>query len=206
MNSPDPRPDLIAAAQYFYNQGWMLGTAGNLSARLPDGSFWITASGKSKGNLKLDDFVQIRSNGHLKISNNLKPSAETTIHQTLYNLFPDAQACYHVHSVEANLVARFVESDRLLLPPLEMLKGLGIWEENPCCTLTVFTNHLDVNQIAQEIDQHFQTNSPLIPALLIRDHGLTVWATSTEAARNFVELLEYIFRYMVIARQLQLGD
>ncbi len=86
----DPRPALIDATRHFYHQGWMVGTAGNLSARLPNNSFWITASGKSKGNLKLDDFVQIPPNGHVKLSGTLKPSAETAIHQTLYNLFPNA--------------------------------------------------------------------------------------------------------------------
>ncbi len=52
----DPCLQLIAPARYFYQQGWMVGTAGNLSVRLPDGSFWITASGKSKGELSVSDF------------------------------------------------------------------------------------------------------------------------------------------------------
>lgn len=201
MPLPDPRPELIAAAQHFYKQGWMVGTAGNLSARLPDGSIWITASGKSKGNLQSEDFVRVHPDGRAEPSGHLKPSAETAIHQMLYARFSEAQACYHVHSVEANLVNRFVETDKLLLPPLEMLKGLGVWQENPHCTLPIFANHLDVARIAAEIDQRFQLDPPQIPALLIRDHGLTVWASSTEAARNFIELLEYIFRYMVMARQ-----
>lgn len=184
----------------------MFGTAGNLSARLPDGSFWITASGKSKGNLTLDDLVRVDLDGYIESPTNLKPSAETAIHQTLYRLFPEAQACYHVHSVEANLVSRFVDGESLSLPPLEMLKGLAVWEENPGCAIAIFPNHLNVKQIAADIDQRFQNELPKIPALLIRDHGLTIWASSTESARNYVELLEYIFRYMIIARQIKLGD
>lgn len=202
--SPDPRIDLITAAQYFYQQGWMVGTAGNLSARLPDGSFWITASGKSKGDLTLEDFVQVYPDGHIEVVPTLKPSAETVIHQTLYAHFTEAQACYHVHSVEANVVSRFVDTETLLLPPLEMLKGLGVWQENPHCAIAVFPNHLNVQQIATDIQQRFQANPPQIPALLIRDHGLTVWASSAESARNSIELLEYIFRYMVLARQIKL--
>ena len=85
-----------------------------------------------------------------------------------------------------------------------MLKGFGIRESDSGAAIAIFPNHLDVPRIAAEIDQYFQTNTPQIPALLIRDHGLTVWAASTEAARNFVELLEYIFRYMVIARQIDI--
>jgi methylthioribulose-1-phosphate dehydratase len=206
MSLSDPRTDLIAAAQHFYSRGWMLGTAGNLSARLADGSFWITASGKSKGNLNLEDFVRVHLDGRVESPSHLKPSAETAIHQTLYTLFPEARACYHVHSVEANLVSRFVEADDLPLPPLEMLKGLGVREEEPHCTLAIFPNHLDVTRIAKDIDRRFQIDWPKIPALLIRDHGLTVWAPSAEAAGHFVELVEYIFRYMVIARQINMGD
>jgi methylthioribulose-1-phosphate dehydratase len=42
MSHGDPREVLAAAARLFYGRGWMMGTAGNLSLRLPDGSFWIT--------------------------------------------------------------------------------------------------------------------------------------------------------------------
>jgi len=38
--------------------------------------------------------------------------------------------------------------------------------------------------------------------LLIRNHGLTVWANSLGSARNYLEIAEYIFRYMVAARQI----
>ncbi|MEJ1932635.1 methylthioribulose 1-phosphate dehydratase [Nostoc sp. NIES-2111] len=202
----DPRGQMMTDAHYFYQQGWMVGTAGNLSARLADGSFWITASGKSKGKLSLDDFVCIASDGKVKTSAaNLQPSAETAIHQLIYRLFPESQACYHVHSIENNLVSRFVEGDALTLPPLEMLKGLGVCQENPNCSIEIFANHLQVSSIAADIEKRFSITSPQIPALLIRDHGVTVWAASSETARNYVELIEYIFCYMVAAVRLGIG-
>ncbi|MEH2208678.1 MAG: methylthioribulose 1-phosphate dehydratase [Nostoc sp.] len=199
----DPRLQLIATARYFYQKGWMLGTAGNLSARLTDGSFWITASGKSKGELLLNDFVLIAPDGKIEGSaTQVIPSAETAIHQLIYHLFPESLACYHIHSIESNLVSRLVEGDSLPLPPLEMLKGLGVWQENPCCVMPIFANHLQVAQIAGDIEQRFAVTPPQISALLIRDHGLTVWGCSLEAARNYIELLDYIFRYMVAAVRL----
>ncbi|MUG93397.1 methylthioribulose 1-phosphate dehydratase [Scytonema sp. UIC 10036] len=193
--------EIIATARHFYHQGWMVGTAGNLSVKLPDGSFWITASGRSKGELCKSDFVRISPKGKVEQTYpDVKPSAETAIHQVIYKLFPEATSCYHVHSVEANLVSRFVQGDSLPLPPLEMLKGLGVWEENPKCCLPIFTNHLQVARIANEIEERFTKKPPEVPALLIRDHGITVWATSPETARNYIELVEYIFRYLVAAR------
>lgn len=202
----DPRQQLMADARYFYQQAWMVGTAGNLSARLADGSFWITASGKSKGELSLDDFVRIHPDGKVETPTpNLQPSAETAIHQLIYRLFPDSQACYHVHSIENNLVSRFVERDVLPLPPLEMLKGLGVWQDNPNCMIEIFTNHLQVSRIAADIEKRFTVTPPHIPAILIRDHGVTVWAASPKVARNYIELIEYIFRYIVGVGKLGMG-
>ena len=206
----DPRPELIAAARQFHRQGWMAGTAGNLSARLPDGSFWITASGCDKGTLDLDCFVRLSASGEVleRANSAFRPSAETSIHQTLYDLFPEAQACYHVHSIEANLVCHFTQENSegkiLPLPPLEMLKGLGIWQEEPQVSIPVFPNYLEVPQIAAAIRDRIQTQSPDVPALLIRNHGVTVWAPSTTAARHYLELSEYLFRYLVACHQLNL--
>ncbi|HIK30317.1 MAG TPA: methylthioribulose 1-phosphate dehydratase [Oscillatoriales cyanobacterium M59_W2019_021] len=204
-NTIDLRSELIAAASHFYRQGWMVGTAGNLSARLEDGSFWITASGRSKGRLTPADFVRVDSRGEAidRGAEDAKPSAETSIHQALYALLPDIRACYHVHSVEANLVSNWAKGDTLPLPPLEMLKGLGIWDENPQCAMPVFANYADVPRIAAEIESRFKTEVPQVPALLIRNHGVTVWANSTDGAFCAIELVEYIFRYLVAERSCQ---
>ncbi len=198
----DPRPTLITAAGHFYQLGWMVGTAGNLSARLSDGSFWITASGRNKGELTTGDFIRIAPDGTVleKPSPDVRPSAETSIHQAIYSLFPDAQACYHVHSIEANLVSNFTDGDILPLPPLEMLKGLGVWEENPNVAIPLFANHLDVPRIASDIYERFKVAPPPVSVLLIRNHGVTVWASSLESTRNYLEVAEYIFRYVVAAR------
>jgi len=202
----DLRTDLIAAAKHFYDRGWMLGTAGNLSARLPDGSFWITASGRAKGQLTASDFIRMNLDGGIveQPVPDSRPSAETSIHLAVYNCFPDAKACYHVHSIEANLVSRLTAGDSVSLPAIEMLKGLGVWEENPQVAIPLFANYLEVPKIAKEISEYFAISAPSVPALLIRDHGITVWADSPAAAYNYVEIVEYIFRYTIAASQLNL--
>jgi methylthioribulose-1-phosphate dehydratase len=108
-----------------------------------------------------------------------------------------------VHSIEANLVGQFVQdADRLSLPPLEMLKGLGVADEQPQATIALFANHANVATIGQDIRERLAQTPPQIPALLIRNHGVTVWGRSCEEARNRIELVEYIFRYMLADRQL----
>lgn len=202
----DPRANLVTAARQFYQLGWMVGTAGNLSAKMSDGTFWITASGKNKGQLTEQDFIRLTPDNHVLESGHPdnRPSAETSIHQAIYELFPDSYACFHVHSVEANLVSSFNNGESFPLPALEMLKGLGIWEENPQVSMELFENPLEVPKIAAEIRDRFRKKNPQVPALLIRNHGITVWAPSVITAQNYVEVVEYIFRYLVAARQVSI--
>jgi methylthioribulose-1-phosphate dehydratase len=202
----DPRAALAAVARLFYERGWMWGTAGNLSLRLGDGTFWITASGKAKGRLRVEDFLRIGPGGEVleRGRDDDRPSAETSLHQAIYQLFPDAGACFHVHSIPGNVAARLTgktaEADALRLPPLEMLKGLGVWEQDPDIALPVFANHLHVPRIAEELLARFAAAPPRVPGFLIRDHGLTAWGRDVDATLHHVELFEYVFGYLAAAR------
>ena len=206
MGDTMSREQLIEHARLFYGQGSMVGTAGNLSARTDDGSFWITASGRQKGQLTPSDFLRIGMDGGVveAVDEKNQPSAETSIHRTIYELFEDARACYHVHSVHANVVSNLTAGNQLALPPLEMIKGFGIWEQNPLVQIAIFENHLDVPRIAREIQIRFANNPPQLAALLIRNHGVTVWGRSPEEAKVYIELSEYIFRYMTLMKQVGL--
>jgi methylthioribulose-1-phosphate dehydratase len=202
----DPREALAALAKLFYERGWMMGTAGNLSLRLPDCSFWITASGKLKGRLGPADFLRVAPGGAVLERSGPadRPSAETCVHDAVYRLVPDAGACFHVHSVAGNVAARLSEGTggrTLRLPPLEMLKGLGIADEEPEVDLAVVPNHAQVPRIADELVARFAAEPPRVPGFLIRDHGLTAWGADADAALNHVELFEYLFAYLAAARQ-----
>jgi methylthioribulose-1-phosphate dehydratase len=144
-----PRDALAAIAADFHGRGWMAGTAGNLSARVDAGSFWITASGRPKGRLDAEDFVRVAIADGAVIdppADPPRPSAETSIHCALYRLFPTARACLHVHTVDACIAAdnAAAEAEVLRLPAIEMLKGLAIRSAAPDVGLPLFVNHADV--------------------------------------------------------------
>ena len=200
------RQALCKIAKDFHRRGWMAGSAGNLSARSiknPE-CFWITSSGLPKGQLEISDFMQINTESgettH-RFHDKDKPSAETSIHQIIYQHFPNAKACFHVHSVDACIATCHIASDQtaIPLPAVEMIKGLDIWEQNPKVALPVFENLLDVPAIADQIRQRFQSSPPDVPALMIRNHGITVWGTSLQQAYNRVEIVEFLMSYL--ARQ-----
>jgi len=203
LDDLNPRTALAEIARDFHRRGWMAGTAGNLSARdrKDPASFWITASGLAKGRLDEHDFLRaaVADDRVLeRFDDRAKPSAETSIHRVIYQLFPQINACLHVHSVDACLAAAHcpAEGSELPLPALEMIKGLDIWEERPVVSLPLFANWLDVPAIAESIRQRFTATPPAVPALMIRDHGATVWGRSLQEAYNRVEIVEFLMSYL----------
>lgn len=191
-------------ARDFHARGWMLGTAGNLSVRVDPEHFWITASGKPKGRLEAGDFLLVRvADGEVAeaAQTGNRPSAETAIHRVLYARFPDAGACLHGHSIEAVLAAeRAGKGEKALrLPPVEMLKGFNLWQQNPRADLALFENHLDVAKVARDVAARFRKRPPALTAMMIRGHGATVWGPGLQVAYNRYECLEFILG--VLARR-----
>ena len=183
----------------------MSGTAGNLSARDDKDHFWITASGKPKGRLEESDLLLVRIGDGVVVERgdaSNRPSAETDIHRAIYSSFPDAAAVLHGHSVDAGLVSmRAPKAARALrLPPIEMVKGFDIWQQNPKADLPLFENTLDVPKIAAEIRKRFAKTAPAVTALMIRGHGATVWGRGLQEAYNRFEILEFLLSYAARAR------
>lgn len=201
-----PRAALVETARDFHARGWMSGTAGNLSARTEDGEhFWITASGKPKGRLDESDFLLVRVVDGEVIERGRagdKPSAETAIHAAIYTLFPDARAVLHGHSVAGCLATARArpKAKGLRLPALEMVKGFDVWKQNPKIDLPLFENILDVGKIAVDIRRRFARTPPAITALLVRDHGPTVWGRGLQEAYDRFEVLDFLLRCLAPGR------
>jgi methylthioribulose-1-phosphate dehydratase len=204
LPADDPRAVLAAAGRAFDVRGWVMGTVGNLSARLADGSVLITATGRPKGALTPRDFVRLDPSGAVleRPDAGTHPSREADLHRAVYRLVPAAHFCYHVHSVEAAVAADLARGDNLTLPAHETLKILGVWHEAPRVRLAVLPNHLDVARLAGAIERRFRRVPPAVPALLVRRHGLTAWGETAEAARAHLEAAEFLLRYVVEVRRL----
>ena len=196
MLEPLPSRQIRGLARTFYRRGWMEGTAGNLSIRQGD-TLYITASGRPKGTLSREDILTIPLNGAPPVSSGGRtPSAETSIHQAIYRLAPDTAAVLHIHTIESALVSERLGPD-LPLPPLEVLKGLGI--PDPCVptSIPIFENDLTVSDIAKKITSRLSGPPSPVPVLLIRHHGTTAWGKSLEEAVRHLELAEYCFRFIL---------
>lgn len=188
----DPRPRLATIGRRFYERGWMWATAGNLSARADADSFWITASGVCKGELAPEDFLRVAlADGRvLEGGPGRKPSAETAIHRAIYETQTAAGACLHGHSVDAILASR--GRDPVVLPRVEMIKALGVWDDGTPAALPVFANHPEVASIGRAVEVFLRDHPRPLPALIVRDHGVTAWGhTISDALRHF-EAAEFL--------------
>lgn len=202
---------IISYARLYYSKGWLPATAGNLSFRESDDRIWITCSGLDKGNLQVEDFLpfSLSENLPLELNGNRKPSAETSIHRAIYLNHPGARTIFHIHNLSSMRIqlhlTKYNSYGRFALPPLELIKAFGIWDENPKVSIPVFYNHGKVEQIAQEIENYFlsnananeaENNSNEIPILMVENHGPTFWGRDSIDVNRSIEAFDYILSAM----------
>lgn len=188
----------------YYNQGWMPATAGNLSLRTEPDSIWITSSGLDKGSLKPSDFIQVDiGTGKVLFQSHpeQKPSAETSIHLAIYKQFPESGAVLHIHNPESLQIQPKLTREnpyaRWTVPPIELVKAMGFWEEDPQLYLPVIYNYAKVDEIAAKMEEFFsvpELNQNNIPAILVENHGPSIWGRNLQEANRNLETLEYILK------------
>ncbi len=100
---PDLLAQLIRAGRTVVERGLVLASGGNLSARLADGSFVVTASGTWLDRLEVDDFSVIDEAGKV-IGGAPRPSVEWKLHHHTYAVRPDVGSVVHLHPQHAVLV------------------------------------------------------------------------------------------------------
>ena len=194
------RRALSELAKRYHGAGWLLGTAGNLSMRVSASDtgdrVLITASGKDKGLLGPDDFVEVDLDGGLLAAGpGRTASAETSIHLAVYGRVAKAQAVLHVHTVASTLVRASGDlPGTLTFRGLEMLKGWGLWAEDAVGILPVFANHTDVSHIAGDVGRYLAEHRD-VPALVIQGHGITAWGDDLESAHRHVEITEFLCQF-----------
>lgn len=192
---------LILAAKGFYDKQWLLGTSGNLSIRVVTDEedtealrFLITASGRDKGMLSAEDFVVVGEDGLVVAPREGQASAETLLHEGVYQAFPHVGAVYHVHTVAAALLSKYGAGPDgcICFEDLEMLKGLGFSTHKTVVALPVFDNSQDIAALSREVISRLD---PEVPGFLIKGHGLYAWGETPFEAKRHVEIWEYLFQY-----------
>lgn len=202
MTYPLQLPALVEACHWLGAKGWAPATGGNMSVRENADWCWLSESGKDKGSLTVDDFLQVEIATD-RAPSGRKPSAETGLHTLIYRLYPEANAVLHVHTVNATVLSRVEKLATLKLAGYEMQKSLsGQTSHLDTVSIPVFDNDQDIPALARRIEIYAR-QTPLSYGFLLRGHGLTCWGRSVAEARRHLEGLEFLFECEMQRRLLE---
>jgi methylthioribulose-1-phosphate dehydratase len=175
---------------------WFFATSGNLSIKVTENplTFLVTASGKDKRKQTDEDFLLVDAFGKPVENTNLKPSAETLLHVEIYNR-TNAGCSLHVHTVDNNIISElYGDKGEVAFSGQEIIKAFGLWEEDATVRIPIIPNYAHIPTLAKEFAKHVNGDAG---AVLIRNHGITVWARDAFEAKKFLEAWEFLFSWHV---------
>ena len=173
------REEIARVGQSLYARGYTVGTAGNISARLPDG-WLITPTDACLGSLDPARIAKVLATGEWVGGD--KPSKTLALHRGIYDRNADAHAVVHTHST--NLVA---------------LTLAGVWNEadvlppiTPYYVMKV--GHIPLIRYARpgapEVAEQVAKIATQVRGVLLERLGPVVWESSVSKAAFALEELE----------------
>ncbi|MDE3838313.1 methylthioribulose 1-phosphate dehydratase [Bacillus methanolicus] len=175
---------------------WFMGTSGNLAIKVSDKplQFLVTASGKDKRKRTEEDFLLVDENGRPVENTHLKPSAETLLHVEIYKK-TNAGCSLHVHTVDNNVISEiYGDKGEVKFQGQELIKAFDIWEDDAVLCFPIIHNHAHIPTLARTFSEHVKEDTG---AVLIRNHGITVWGRNAFEAKKILEASEFLFRYQL---------
>lgn len=175
----DSRKLVVEVCQKLVQKGFLIGTGGNVSVRIPgENALAITPSNYDYTKMAPEDICVV-SLDLQRLEGDLKPSVESGMHAAIYQNRPDANVVIHTHQIYASAFALINHP----IPALydEQVRFLGrsveIVSYAPSGT-GMLKNHL-----VKKLKNHCN-------AYILQNHGAVCLAADPERAIFNVELLE----------------
>ena len=184
------RDQLVDLAASLFARGFSVGSAGNISAKLPDG-YLMTPTNSSLGRLDPARLSKLDSN-FAHISGD-KPSKEVFMHRAFYQARPDAGAVVHLHSTMATAVACLPDVDPANpIPPLTPYFVMRVGRTMP------LVPYYRPGDPAMEPAIHQAAKNAR--AILLANHGPVVSAATLRDAVYAAEELEEAAKLFLLLR------
>lgn len=180
---------LVEVCHKVYEKGFVAAFDGNISARTKNNSILITRSGKCKGEVTVNDLIEIDLNGKI-ISGKGKISTENKIHLLAYSKRNEVNAVVHCHPPYSTAFALTGEGlTEHYLP--EVVLTLG---KVPLCKFAV-----------PSTDEVPESMKPFIEhswALLLENHGAVTFGKDIYDAYYKMEKLEHAAKIIFLSKQI----
>ncbi|MCT8341592.1 MULTISPECIES: 3-oxo-tetronate 4-phosphate decarboxylase [Photorhabdus] len=117
MSEQALRSELVEWARSMFYRGYSSGGAGNISAKLEDGTIIITPTNSSFGDLQADRLSKLDAEGDWLSGD--KPTKEVSMHLAMYRNRPECHAVVHLHSPWLTALSCLPNLDKSnCLPPI----------------------------------------------------------------------------------------
>ena len=115
---------VIDACLRLQAMGYLVGTYGNASARVPGGLI-VTPSRVDYAAITPEDMVVVADDGHI-LEGHRPPSSETSVHRLIMNARPDIGAVFHTHSLYGSALSCLHETIPVIVEEQSQVIGAEI--------------------------------------------------------------------------------
>ena len=183
------KADLLWVAQESLRTNLVHGTAGNFSARLPDGNVELTPSSLEYDTMTLDDLVVCDLEGNV-VEGTRSPTTEKMLHLACLKAYDDIHAVIHCHAKFCTMFALVHQPIICAIEEVEAFVGGDVPVAN-----YQFTGSQD---LADEVSKWVGDRA----AVLMANHGLLTVGKSPKDALKIANMVELTAEMMWGARQL----
>lgn len=180
---------LVQVCLWMYQKGFIASSEGNVSVRLESDRLLVTPRGVHKGFLRPEQLVVTDLEGR-RISGELLPSSELSLHIAVYHERQDVQAVVHAHPTTA--VACTLANISLaegVIP--EVITALGSIPTVPYMTPGTPELGLTIRPVIRQFD-----------AIMLARHGSVTVGVDLQEAYSKLEMLEHAAQILYLARLL----
>lgn len=168
--SDEVRSEVLATARRLHAAGLVVGTAGNVSGRMPDGTtVCMTPSSMPYETMTVDDLVVVDLDGEV-VEGTGKPSTEKMLHLACYRRYPEVGGVIHSHAPHASMFALVHEPIPAVIEEVVVYIGGDI----PVCDYRM----TGTDELGEEVAARLGDRS----AALMANHGLVCVGRSPDDA------------------------
>lgn len=165
-------------------KGLIVAAEGNMSVRLGGHLFLVTPAGKCKGELKVQDLLEVDSKGRCPLG---RPTSEWPLHQEIYRLRPDIKAICHAHPPWATAFATAGRDldGQLLTETAQILPRVPLAARSLPGTL----------EVARSIQPHITNHD----AVLLANHGAVTVGHTLKGAFELLQTVERLAQVTLLS-------
>lgn len=173
------KQQIIDACLRLEAMGYIIGTYGNASARVPGGLI-VTPSRVDYRALTPADMVTVSDDGHV-IEGTRLPSSETSVHRLIYLARPDVNAVLHTHSFHATALSTLHDT----IPVIVEEQSQVIGDEIRCTRYVPAGQH---HNLGEEVARTLGSSN----AVLLANHGVVCVGRTLDEALFACQVAERV--------------